>query len=179
MKNSMKVALCGILAALSTVIMFLSGVIPIATVAIPALAGCLLIPVVAELGVAWGFGVYAVCGLLSMLLAPDREAALIYILFFGYYPALFAVLGKIRNKVLRFAVKFLLFNAAAVAEGLLTVYVLGIPWENIGFLGDATVWVLLLMADLVFVLYDRALEGLISQYLFRLHDRVQKLLKGK
>ena len=42
----MKVAFCGIVAALSAVLMFLTGLVPVATLAIPAIAGCLLIPVV-------------------------------------------------------------------------------------------------------------------------------------
>lgn len=179
MKNSMKVALCGILTALSAVVMFLSGVIPAATVALPALAGCLLIPVVAELGMAWGFGSYAACGLLSLLLVPDREAVLLYLLFFGYYPVLFALLGKIPNRALRYGVKLVLFNCAVFADTALTVFVLGIPWENIPFLGNATPVVLLLMANLVFVLYDRALGGLIFQYFSRLHGSVRRLLQGK
>ena len=82
----MKVAFCGIVAALSAVLMFLTGLVPVATLAIPAIAGCLLIPVVVESGLSWGFGVYAVCSVLSFLLAADREAALFYVLFFGYYP---------------------------------------------------------------------------------------------
>ena len=46
MKNSMKLALCGVMAALSTVLLFLTGAAPVATLALPAIAGCLLIPVV-------------------------------------------------------------------------------------------------------------------------------------
>ena len=90
MKNSMKVAFCGVMAALSLVVMLLAGVVPVATVALPAVAGCLLIPVVVEAGLAWGFGVYGVCSVLAFLLVPDREAFLFYALFFGYYPVLYA-----------------------------------------------------------------------------------------
>ena len=179
MKNSMKVAFCGVLAALSTVLMFLTGVIPVATLAIPAIAGCLLIPVVIEVGLPWGFGVFGVCSALSFLLAPDREAALFYVLFFGYYPALYAVLGRIKNKVLRYAAKLLVFNAAVLAETLLSIYVLGIPLESISFLGKFTPLVLLALANAVFIVYDFALEGLIVTYLNRIHDRVRRTFKLK
>lgn len=172
----MKVALCGILAALSTAVMFLTGIIPIATIALPAIAGCLLIPIVAEIGTAWGFGAYVVCGVLSFLLAPDREAALFYVLFFGYYPVLVGVLGRIKSRVPRGAAKFLVFNCAVVAETLLSIYVLGIPLENIGVLGKATPAVLLLLANVVFVLYDRALGGLISLYFSKFHGKVRRFL---
>lgn len=177
MKNTIKIAFCGMTAALSAAVLFFTGIVPIATLALPAVAGCLLIPVVAELGVPWGFGVFAVCGVLSFLLTPDREAALFYVLFFGYYPVLVGVLGRIRNKAARYLVKFLVFNAAVILETVLSIFVLRIPWETISFLGKATPVVLLAMANLVFFLYDRALGGLIALYFHKFHARVQKALR--
>ena len=135
MKQPMKLAFSGVMAALATVLLFLTGVAPMATLALPAIAGCLVIPVVVEAGLAWGFGMYGVCSVLSFLLASDREAFLFYLLFFGHYPALFAVLGRIGNKVARYVAKFLVFNAAMALEVLLSVYVLGIPFESFGILG--------------------------------------------
>ncbi len=179
MKQSMKLAFCGVIAALSTVLMFLTGLAPTATLALPAIAGCLLIPVVVEAGLAWGAGVYGVCCVLSFLLAPDREAFLFYLLFFGYYPVLYAVLGRIRGRVLRYAAKLLVFNAAIALEVLLSVYVLGVPMESffiLGWIGPVVMW---LLANAVFILYDLALDGLILQYYRRLHPRLGKLLKGK
>jgi hypothetical protein len=178
-KQSMKLAFCGVIAALSTVLMFLTGLAPTATLALPAIAGCLLIPVVVEAGLAWGAGVYGVCCVLSFLLAPDREAFLFYLLFFGYYPVLYAVLGRIRGRVLRYAAKLLVFNAAVALEVLLSVYVLGVPVESffiLGWIGPVVMW---LLANVVFILYDLALDGLILQYYRRLHPRLGKLLKGK
>lgn len=179
MKNSMKVAFCGVISALSLVLLFLTGMAPMATLALPAIAGCLLVPVVVEVGLSWAFGVYGVCSVLAFLLAPDKEALLFYLLFFGYYPALFAVLGRIRHRALRYVAKLLVFNAAVVLEAVLSVYVLGIPFETISILGPYTPVALLVLANVVFVVYDLALEGLIVQYLNRLHDRLGKLLKGK
>lgn len=179
MKKSMRLAFCGIIAALSTVLLFLTGAAPTATLALPAIAGCLLIPVVVEAGLPWAFGVYGVCGVLGFLLAPDREAFLFYVLFFGHYPALFGLLGRVKNRVLRYAVKLLVFNAAAAAEVLLSIYALGIPFESFTLLGPAGPAVLLVLANAVFLVYDRALEGLIVQYLHRLHPRLGKLLRGR
>ena len=179
MKQSMKLAFCGVIAALSTVLMFLTGLAPTATLALPAIAGCLLIPVVVEAGLAWGAGVYGVCCVLSFLLAPDREAFLFYLLFFGYYPVLYAVLGRLRGRVLRYVAKLLVFNAAVALEVLLSVYVLGVPMESffiLGWIGPVVMW---LLANAVFILYDLALDGLILQYYRRLHPRLGKLLKGK
>ena len=179
MKRSIQVAFCGVLAALSAAVMFLTGVFPTATLGLTALAGCALIPAVAELGAAWGFGTYAVVAALSLLLAPDREAALLYVLFFGYYPALYGVLARIGKRPLRAAAKLLLFNAAMAGEALLSVFVLGIPWESVSFLGAATVPALLALANLAFLLYDRALGSLIALYFQRARGPVRRILRGK
>ncbi len=177
MKNTMKLALCGMVAALSVVLMLLEGLVSVASVAIPAVAGCLLIPLVAEAGLGYAFGAYGATGALCLLLAPDREAVLIYLLFFGYYPALFALLSKIRGRFLRWGAKLLIFNAAAIGEALLTVYVLGVPWEAFPFLGGWGPAALLLLANGVFVLYDFVLAGLITQYYRRLHRQLERMFR--
>ncbi len=176
-RKTARLALCGVIAALSTAVMFLSGVVPAATIALPALSGCFLIAVVAEADVRHGFVVYAAVSVLSAVLVPDKEAALIYILFFGYYPALYAVLGRIRNRVLRYAVKLVIFNAAAVTETLLCVYLLGIPWSETLPGGTVFAVILLALANAVFVLYDSCMNGLIVFYVRRVHPFVGKYLK--
>lgn len=176
--NTAKTALCGMVSALSVVLMLFEGLVQVASVAMPAAAGCLLIPIVAEAGLGWAFGSYGATAALCLLLAPDKEAALIYLLFFGYYPALFAVLGRIKNTAICWAAKLAIFNAAAVGEAMLTFYVLGIPMEDIPFLPMP--WgaiALLLMANVVFVLYDKTLAGLIRLYFQRLHGRLGKYFK--
>ena len=175
MKKSMKIALCGAVAALTVVLMLFEGLVSVASIAIPAVAGCLLIPIVAEAGLGYAFGAYGASAALALLLAPDREAALIYTLFFGYYPALFAVVSKIKAKAPRWAAKLLIFNAAAVAEGLVTVYVLGIPFEEFPLLGGWGPALLLALANLVFVLYDHVLAGLIGQYYRRFHGKLGRM----
>ena len=175
MKNSMKVALCGVAAALTVVLMLFEGLVSVASVAIPAVAGCVLIPIVAEAGLSHAFGAYGAAAVLVLLLAPDREAALIYVLFFGYYPALFAVISKIKSRILLWGAKLLIFNAAAIAEGLLTIYVLGIPFEEFPLLGGWGPVVLRALANLVFVLYDYVLAGLIGQYYRRFYGKLGRM----
>lgn len=173
MKQTGKIALCGLMAALSVVILFLTGVIPTATIALPGLAGCCLIPVVAELGLSWGYGTYAVCAVLALLIAPDREAALVYVLLLGYYPVLYGQLAKIKQKPLRVAVKLLLLNAAAGLEIFLSVWVLHIPLEG-GWIFLLVYWVLL---NVVFLVYDLALRRAIDFYFARVRPRLRSLLR--
>lgn len=173
----MKMAFSSIIAAFSVVLMMMTGMIPVASLAIPAIAGCLLIPVVIEAGLKWAFGAYAVSAVLCFFLTPDREAAIFYSLFFGYYPVLFAILGRIKKRWLQMLAKLMVFNAAMAAELLIATYILGLPVEQIGFLGKYTIAAFMVLLNVVFVIYDYALNGLIVLYLNKMHDKIRKLFK--
>ncbi|MDO4458712.1 MAG: hypothetical protein Q4C42_01270 [Clostridia bacterium] len=179
MKNSLRVALCGLMAGLSIVIMFLAGIIPTMTIALPALAGCMLIPITAECGTKYGFTVFAVVSILGFFAVSDREAWLMYVLFFGYYPVLYGVLDRIRNGKVRYAVKLLIYTAACLAESYLAIFILGIPLEEMGNLGIWSYVILLALAEVVFMVYDRAIRNLIVLYFARFRKPLMKILGKK
>ncbi len=179
MKQTVKIALCGILAALSIVIMFLAGIVPTMTIALPAVAGCMLIPVTAECGTKYGVTVFAVVSVLGFFIVSDREAWLMYVLFFGYYPAIYGVFDRIKHKRLRFIVKIVIFTAATIAEGLIATYILSIPLDEMGALGKWSVIILILMAELVFVVYNVSVRNLIALYFVRFRKTLLKILGGR
>ncbi|MCI8497070.1 MAG: hypothetical protein HFE85_02305 [Clostridiales bacterium] len=174
MKHSAKVALGGMIAALSVALMFLSSLFPFATYAIPAIAGMLLMVVCAQIGYRWAALIYAAVSVLSFLLVADREAALFYVLFFGYYPILKGLLEKQNWRVLEWILKFAVFNAGVIAAYFLSIYVLDIPDDTIELFGPAGPWILLGAGNLVFILYDIALTQMFSRYLYFLHPKLQK-----
>lgn len=178
MKQSVRVALCGIAAALSLALLFLTGLLPMATVALPAIAGCLLVAVVVEAGVAWGFASFCATAVLGFFLTPDREAFILYVVLLGYYPVLASPLSKIRTKPLRMVVKLLVFNAALGAGALAVVFLLGMPLAVFSFLGPFTIPVLWVLANGVFIVYDMALKGLAAAYMQRLHPHLARILKS-
>ena len=177
LSKTSRVALCGMIAALSVVALFLTGLVPVATVALPAAAGCFLIAVVAETSVRYGMAVYAVVAVLSLFLTPDREAALLYVLFFGYYPALYGLLSRIRNRVLCWGAKLLVFNGAMLAEGLLAAFVLHLPMEELLPFGLVTIPLFLVLLNVFFVLYDKSMNGLIVLYIRRVRPAIRKFLR--
>lgn len=85
---SFRVAFCGVLAALMIAVMLLGTMIPTTTYICPALAGVLLLPVVWEFGFRTGALLYLAVALLSLILSPNKEAALFFVLLFGWYPLL-------------------------------------------------------------------------------------------
>ena len=144
-----QMALGGMLAAVCIVIMCLGSIIPVNTYVCPVL--CILTGAVVldRCGRRAGWCHYLAVAVLAMLLAPDREAALVYA-FLGYYPMLrpwFQKLGPIRQiaKLAFFTLAgaasygvliFLVGAEAAMEEGWLLTVVTVILWDALFLLVD-------------------------------------------
>lgn len=174
MKRSGKIALCGLLIALSVISLLLT-VFQSAVYALPALAGVLLLPITLECGYKWGFAVYGVTAVLSLLLTPSIEAKLLFITFFGYYPVLKPVLESIKNRVLVWVLKLLCFNAAVIASYALLINLFRLPTEEFVLFGIDFMWSFLALGNLVMVVFDKALSGLVRLYYRRLHPFITRL----
>ena len=155
--NTKNIALCGLLAAAAVVMMLLGGLIPLSTYVCPMLA-CLLCYVVfricrARLAVVW----YAAVAILAVLIGPDKEASLVFLLL-GYYPIL---KPGIDRSPLRILWKVLLFNFSVLLLSVLLIAVMGLD-----ILGDSSTvsfaftLILLLLGNLVFFMLDRLLSVL-------------------
>lgn len=179
MNRTVCVAFCGVITALSTVLMLFTGLIPIGTYALPAMAGVLLIVVVVELGTAWAWPVYAASSVLSYLVAGDREAAMLFILFFGYYPILKAMIERRRKGFLSYAFKFLVFNAAMIAGYFISITLLAVPQESFTLFGRNLAVAFLLAGNLAFLLYDIAVSSLVVTYYRRFHPMVSRMFRRK
>ena len=177
LKQGEKIAFCGVLCALSTVFVVGAGLFPTMTYALPAIAGVLLVAAVMELGKKWAFFSYVVVGLLSLLLGTDKEASCFFCLFFGYYPTLKSLLDPLRNRVVQWLLKLLVFNAAAVVLYLTAIYLLGLPPESFSVAGIPAEWLLLLAGNAVFVFYDKAVGGVAFFYWNRLHPAVARIFR--
>ncbi len=170
-KSSTQVALGGLSAALCLVIMLGTVLIPFATYAAPALAGIALIPIALELGLPVASVTYAAVALLSLLMVPDREAALMFIAFFGYYPVLKFKLDRMKLRLLRILLKLMIFNASIIAGYFVIIYLFGLHYlmdELTGGFG----WLLLTVGNLCFPVYELALRNITALYLFRIRKTI-------
>lgn len=175
MKQSKRIALCGMLSALAVVIM-LMAYFPYLTYALPALSGALFAIVLIELGGKWAFGSYATAAIIALLLC-EKEAAVIFVAFFGYYPIVKAYLERISSKTVEYLLKFLLFNVAVIVSYVVIIFVFGIPLEGLGDFGKYTLLILLALANIMFVVYDLALTRVYVDYMGKLHTKIMRLLK--
>ncbi len=178
MKQSSKTALGGIAAAVSVAIMFILSVIPFMTYATPAVAGALIIFITIELDRKWAFGVFAAVGLLSLMLVPDKEIAVLYAAFFGYYPIIKSILeSRLRSKALEVVIKLLIFNISVIASYILMIKFMGITIDESEMLGKFVIPLLLGLGNIVFIMYDFALTRLISAYLYKWQKYFKKIFK--
>lgn len=177
MKTSMKVSLGGVVAALSLVLMFLTSVIPFGTYAFPCFAGILLILLVFNLGYRWAVAVYFVTAVLSFLLLTDKEAALYYTAFLGFYPTLKGVIERIPSKAIQYAVKFIIFNVCIIAAFYIGITLLSVPKESFTLFGVYLPWVFLILGNGFFIIYDLCVTRLVTLYLVKWHNRLNKNTK--
>ena len=173
MKKSEQVALCGVVAALCTLLMFMTGMFPFSTYALPALAGLLMVTVAVETGPTWAYTLYVAVSLLSFIMTPDKEAMLMFVAFFGHYPITKLLIERLRSKPVRAVLKVLCFNLCVVLGYLVIIYLLRMPdvLTEFGDFGKYSVYILLGLGNLLFVVYDVALTNVMRAYMcwFRPH----------
>lgn len=179
MRNSAKTSLGGIITALSLITMLMSAVIPNLEYALPAIAGTMLVLMVIEISKKWALCAYVAVSILSILILPNKEAAMMYIAFFGHYPIVKPLIeGKVKNSPIAWILKALVFNVSVVLAYMVTVYVFGIPIEDIKEHGMKIVPVLLALGNVMFVLYDICITRLVTLYLVKYQKRFRKLFKS-
>ena len=121
-RNSAKfVALGGVMAALAVVVMAMGTLIPVATFVCPMVCIVLLTVVLRMTNrrISWAW--YGAVSVLSLLLAPDKEAAAVFV-FLGYYPIVKPWFDK---RKLAFLWKLMLFNLSIFAMYSILIWVLG------------------------------------------------------
>lgn len=177
MKQSSKCALGGIVAALSAAMMILVAVIPFLTYALPAVAGALIVFIVIEIDKKWAFGVYAVVSVLALLLVPDKEVAVMYVAFFGYYPILKAAVEAHCPAPLAWLLKIAVFVGSMVLAYVLMIKLMGVTIDEMDTFGIWAVPLLLGIGTVAFVLYDIVLTKLVTLYLLKFRKYFRRYFK--
>jgi hypothetical protein len=175
MKKAKQISICGILTALSIVLLFLGTVVWVFQYFMPVITGLLMIILVNSVDKKSAWTVFVAVSILSLLFMPDKECCLTYIFFFGYYPIIKENIDKIKSKFLLWVVRLLVFNVAIVSSQLVCIYVFGIPFDDV--FGAWGVALLLLFANLLFVVYEKLINIVTVLYLKKYKNKIDKLLK--
>ncbi len=168
-EKNYRTSLGGLLAAAAVASMFFGSVIPFATFTAPAIASLSVLFFTIEYGRRYSVIIYAAISILSALLAPDKEIALLFVCFFGYYPILKGIFESKLKKNICCVCKIAVFNA-----GILLVYlalsrllILQSVREELAEYSTAMKAGILLLGNFTFIVFDIALTKLITEYLRR------------
>ena len=164
----------GLAAALGLVLMLLTSLVPVGTYAFPAFAGMLLIFIVIEIGRGWAIAVFAVTAVLAFLLSGDKEAALLYAIFLGYYPILKSVIELIKSRAVQWLVKLAVFNAAMIGAYYIDLFLLGVSDVSFELFHVYLPLAFLAIGNLAFIIYDICVTRLVTIYMIKWHKKFNK-----
>lgn len=152
----------------------MTGVAPFLYLTLPMIAGALLTVIVVEVNLSWAFLTYIAVSLLSVFVTFDKEAAIIFILFFGHYPLLKYIIEKIPIKIFKVIIKFAIFNICIVADYQITIHLLGISdfMDDFAILGTYGIYILWGFSNIFFIFYDYVLSGCVDLYLKYLKPKI-------
>jgi hypothetical protein len=149
------IAFGGMFAAVAMVVMNLGGLIPVATFVCPMICMLILAFVLKICGrrIAWAW--YGAVAILSLIMAPDKEAAAVFA-FLGFYPIL---KGKLDRMRFGYFLKFALFNMLILLMYGLLIHLLGMAQiaDEYREMGIVMTAVMLVLGNVTFFLLDKVL----------------------
>ena len=165
-ERTKKVALCAMLSALGVVVLYLGSLIEVLDISMAVIASLFAVMAVIEYGGLAPWAIYAATGILSVVLLPSKLPAVMYILFFGFYPIVKERIERIRRRIIGWILKEIVFNVCLVSLMLIARWFMldpeGMFVFEVIFFG---------LANVTFVIYDIALTRLISLYVYRIRTR--------
>lgn len=176
----------GAMATALSVVLLIPTALDLLYIALPAAAGIIVLFCVIELSKGWAFGVYAATSLISVLVVPNKEAVVLYILFFGYYPILKGLIeGKIKNRVLEYVIKVLIFNVAVFSAEFVFFKIMNIPLtefldvEEGSLLSKYILPILFAIANVMFFFLDYLYTASATLYISRWQKVFRKTFRLK
>ena len=185
-QKTKKITAGALLAAMGVALLFIGSFIETLDLSMAALASFFCLFAVIELGGMYPWLIYAVTGILAVVLAQHSLGGWFYLVFFGYYPILKDKFDRLIKPVawviklivfnltllLGTAVTFLLFFGQTEGKTLIDAFMYVFGGEEMG--GWFAVGVYLL-ANLTFIIYDFALTRLIIFYFRKIRGRLKFL----
>lgn len=157
------VALGGLLLALSMVLLYTAALLPSMRLTLHGAASFLVALMIIERGVKAGWLFYAASSVLGLILIPDKLGFMMYVLCFGLYGLAKYYIERLHKRPLEIILKLLFLN------GMLALLFFLFKEAFLGdiSMGDRPVYLVFLLLEAVFILYDIAFSMVISVYLKR------------
>ena len=166
------IAFPAVLGALSLVMLYFACLMPTGLWGWTAVAGLGPLAVVASRNVKSGFLCWGGVSILALLLLPDKFCAVLFLVLFGLYPMVKAVAERMKQPVLQYVVKFAFFDAAL---SLLLLFARALVLGSLpDVITQQSLWLLYLLGNLIFLVYEIGLTRLIRFYLIRVDRAVRR-----
>ena len=170
MKSTKKIALCGILSALGTIILFIGGLLGVLDISAACIASFIVLFCSAELGIGYGFAAYIVISVLSFLICGNNLfAPICFAGLFGPMAATKFIFDK-AGKVLGMLLKIVLPLALLTVGFVFFSELLELPeskWLEIAYFA---------LSATVALLTQKLYTVMTRIYFFRWRDQIKKLL---
>ncbi|MCR4434618.1 MAG: hypothetical protein QHH06_00150 [Clostridiales bacterium] len=166
-----KIALGGILLALTSLTLFAAAVSPTGKLSLYVLSSFYIAVVLMEFGIKAGWVFYpASCMLAFLALRGNVGGLFSYIAFFGIYGIVKFYAEKIKNPVVEYIFKAAYFNAVLVAAIFFARQVLSFDPIRLEIF---PVWAVILASEVVFFLYDYVYSLFIQYYYQKIRKRIK------
>lgn len=145
---------------LSVVVLYLSTVLVTTKLSLLAVSSVLVAIAVVETDLKGGALVYAASSALGFTLVPDKLFVLSYIFFFGIYPLAKYAIERLDRFELEWLIKAIVFNSLAFLG-----YSVGKLFLSEQLKLPVSIWIVVMVAEILFVVYDYAMSLAISYYM--------------
>ena len=161
-KHTRELSLCAVCCALAVVLLCLGSLLPFAAFAAPALSSAVLLAVRESCRPSLSWCCFAATAALALLLAPDKEAAMLYV-FLGCYPLLQPWFNALRPMILRLCAKLLFCAAAsgAMYALLIAVFQMEELAREFAESAPALLWGTAALGAAAFLMYDLMLTRML------------------
>lgn len=171
--SSKRIALSGILTALSCAALLLENISPTGKLGFYVLSAFLLSVVIMECGLTYGWVSYAAVSLISFLIVPEKTAILPYVMFFGVYALVKSHIERLNKLIIEWILKYVFFNISLYFLWNLTVNVLQlIPGKLFEIL---PIVVIVIILQVLFFLFDWIFSLWTQYYIRKIQPKVGRM----
>lgn len=156
MKRINETALCALLAALGTVLLYAGSIPGKLDIAAAVVSSVCVAVACLETGYRKALLVYAVISVISLLLLPQKTAGILFAVFFGYYPVVKTYTEWKMGVLKSYIVKYAFLNAAVILMLVAAQF-----FVKVHIVICAAV---LVLSNAVLPVYDLAVSKLIKTY---------------
>ena len=171
-----KLATAAVLAALTTVFLCASVFLPTGRLTCLILSSFCILAAQVECGTRYSLLSYAVATLICVLFLSFKAQILAFFAFLGYYPIVKCYVEQLKNVKLEWIVKILFFSTVLVLLYFLAQYLL-MPNMELGVIMNyifSHIPLIVIVAEIIFIIYDLLLTMLATYYIRMIQPRMQK-----